>query len=76
MRMSDMTVCPVASRQSFFDSFTVTKAIEQFEKLLSGKVSVVLLLIDKNYTCTRTGCLVKACKHAVYNFYHACVYLI
>lgn len=37
--MSDMTVCPVASRHSFFDSFTVTKAIEQFEKLLSGKVS-------------------------------------
>lgn len=35
--MSDMTVCPVASRHSFFDSFTVTKAIEQFEKLLSGK---------------------------------------
>jgi len=38
--MSDMTVCPVAAgRHSFLDSFTVTKAIEQFEKLLSGKVS-------------------------------------
>ncbi|XP_025206661.1 inositol-trisphosphate 3-kinase homolog isoform X2 [Melanaphis sacchari] len=38
MRMSDMTVCPVASRQSFFDSFTVvSKAIGQLEKLMSSK---------------------------------------
>lgn len=36
MRMSDMSVCPVASRHSLF---TVAKAIEQLEKLLSGKVS-------------------------------------
>lgn len=58
--MSDMTVCPVASRQSFFDSFTVvSKAIGQLEKLMSGKVSrrdfIITMVIDNPTVCKFVG---------------------